>query len=231
MIIEEFDFEVLQGDKIVYKGDTNFGFFSKEALSQQIGIRDAAKRAYNLTPDELKKAKSYVFEDEAPFSPDDPAIDSVIDRISSPAMPAKALRMIDNIETYIPDGGDKGLGFIRGVKKVCPDDWFFKAHFYQDPVIPGSLGIESFLQLIRFMAIDRWKHLADSHRFALVTKKPHNWIYRGQIIPENKKIEVEAMVTEIQERPVPTMYANGFLKVDGLYIYEMKNFGVELVRA
>ena len=229
MIIEQFDFEVLQGDKIIYNGDTNFGFFSNEALSQQVGIRDAAKRAYNPGPDELKKAESHIFEDEAPFSPDDTVADPVTEEISSPAMPAKALRMIDSIETYIPDGGPEGLGFIRGVKKVCPDDWFFKAHFYQDPVIPGSLGIESFLQLIRFMAIDRWKRLADSHRFALVTKEPHNWIYRGQIIPENKKIEVEVVVTRIYEKPVPTMYANGFLKVDGLYIYEMKNFGVKLI--
>ena len=225
MIIEHFDFKVFQDHEIVYSGETYFGFFSKEALSQQVGIRGAEKQAYCPTREEMERADSYIFENQAPFWPNDP------EEHPSPslAMPANALRMIDRIETYVPDGGTEGLGFIRGVKEVDPDEWFFKAHFYQDPVCPGSLGIESFLQLVKFIAIDRWKHLNESHRFELVTDKPHNWIYRGQVTPKNKKIEVEALITKIVDTPVPTIYANGFLKVDGLYIYQMENFGFRLV--
>ena len=225
MIIEHFDFKVLQDTKIVYSGDTYFGFFSKEALAQQIGIRGAEQQACRPTHDELQLGCSYMFEDNAPLWPDDP------DVYPSPSlsMPAKALRMIDRIETYVQNGGPEGLGFIRGVKEVEPDEWFFRAHFFQDPVCPGSLGIESFLQLIKFMAIDRWKHLVGSHRFELITDEPHKWIYRGQVIPENKKVEVEAVVSKIIDTPVPTIYANGFLKVDGLYIYQMDNFGFRLI--
>ena len=58
--------------------------------------------------------------------------------------------MLDCIETYLPAGGAKGLGFIRGSKMVDPQEWFFKAHFYQDPVCPGSLGIESLVQLLKY---------------------------------------------------------------------------------
>jgi 3-hydroxymyristoyl/3-hydroxydecanoyl-(acyl carrier protein) dehydratase len=152
-----------------------------------------------------------------------------MDQAPSMAMPAKALRMIDEIEIYIPDGGPLGLGFIRGLKTVDSDEWFFKAHFYQDPVCPGSLGIESFLQLIKFMALDRWEHLADTHQFKLITEAPHHWAYRGQIIPLNQKIEVEAVVTRIELEPAPSIWANGFLKVDGLYIYKMENFGFRLI--
>ena len=36
---------------------------------------------------------------------------------------------------------------MQGGMAVDPSAWFFKAHFYQDPVIPGSLGLESLLQL------------------------------------------------------------------------------------
>jgi len=36
-------------------------------------------------------------------------------------------------------------------------------------------------------------------------------------------------VTKIQDIPIPTIQANGFLKVDGLYIYEMQDFGIRLV--
>jgi len=225
MIIEHFDFKVLQDAEVIYSGDTYFGFFAKQALARQIGIRGADQQAYCPAAAELHGSRSCNFENHAPLWPEDPEVHPA----PSLAMPAKALRMIDRIETYVRTGGPQGLGFIRGVKQVRPDEWFFKAHFYQDPVMPGSLGIESFLQLVKFMAIDRWEHLVNSHRFELITGEPHNWIYRGQVIPENKTVEVEAVVTKIINTPVPTLYANGFLKVDGLYIYQMENFGFCLI--
>jgi 3-hydroxymyristoyl/3-hydroxydecanoyl-(acyl carrier protein) dehydratase len=225
MIIENFEFKVLQDAEVIYSGDTYFGFFTKQALARQIGIRGADQQAYCPAAPELQGSCSCNFEDQAPLRPDDPEVHSA----PSLAMPATALRMIDRIETYLRTGGPQGLGFIRGVKQVRPDEWFFKAHFYQDPVWPGSLGIESFLQLVKFMAIDRWEHLVDSHRFELITGEPHNWIYRGQVIPENKTVEVEAVITKMMNTPVPTLYANGFLKVDGLYIYQMENFGFRLI--
>jgi len=225
MIIEHFDFKVLQDSEVIYSGDTYFGFFTKQALARQIGIRGADQQAYCPTAAELQGSRSCNFENQAPLWPDDPEVHPA----PPLAMPAKALRMIDRIATYVRTGGPEGLGFIRGVKEVKPDEWFFKAHFYQDPVWPGSLGIESFLQLVKFMAIDRWEYLVDSHRFELITGEPHNWIYRGQVIPENKTVEVEAVVTKIINTPVPTLYANGFLKVDGLYIYQMENFGFRLI--
>src|SRR5918993_1511529 len=71
----------------------------------------------------LPRAKSFPFPRTPPY-PDDP------------------LRMMDEIVSFVPDGGPKGIGFIEGRKKVRPDEWFFKAHFHQDPVWPGSLGLE-----------------------------------------------------------------------------------------
>ena len=64
--------------------------------------------------------------------------------------------MIDRVDAFVPDGGPHGLGFIEGSKPVDPTAWFFKAHFYQDPVWPGSLGLESFLQLLKVVAAERW---------------------------------------------------------------------------
>ena len=43
-----------------------------------------------------------------------------------------------------------------GTIAVDPGDWFFQAHFYQDPVWPGSLGLESFLQLLKSSPWKRW---------------------------------------------------------------------------
>ena len=236
MIIENFDFEVSsKGDrgKIVYDGTTNFGFFTAEALEAQLGIRDAEQRIYMPDPDDPERAFSCEFEDIHPLSPDDPRIDP-----DAPvSVPAKALRMIDCIDAYLPDGGPNGLGFIQGSKKVDPDEWFFKAHFYQDPVWPGSLGIESFLQLLRFAAFNRWPELLqypeqnpiDRYRLAPVTESSHSWTYRGQILPSNRKVTVSAQITDIGELPVPMIHADGFLRVDNLCIYEMKDFGIKLV--
>jgi PfaB family protein len=225
MIIEHFDFRVLQANETVYSGDTYFGFFSKQALSNQVGLRGAEDEAYAVPLDELEHSRSWDFTDDAPLSPDDPDAHPA----PSLSMPAKALRMIDRIDVYVPDGGPEGLGFIRGVKDVDPREWFFKAHFYQDPVCPGSLGIESFLQLVKFAAMDRWGHLVETHRFQWITDDPHRWTYRGQVTPENKRIEVEAIITKIVDTPTPAIYANGFLKVDGRYIYQMENFGFRLI--
>jgi 3-hydroxymyristoyl/3-hydroxydecanoyl-(acyl carrier protein) dehydratase len=224
MIIEEFDVQVLQAGRIIYEGDTVFGFFSEEALSRQVGIRDIDKEIYRPSPEEIDTGISHTFLDEAPLAPDDTAFDHAIQM----AMPAKALRMIDSVE-YAQNGGHFGLGYVHGIKNIDPSEWFFDAHFYQDPVCPGSLGIESFLQTIKFIAINRWERLAKSHRFALLTGIPHNWLYRGQIVRENKKAEVETYVTEIGNEPFPYIKADGYLKVDGLYIYKMKNFGLRLI--
>ena len=50
--------------------------------------------------------------------------------------------MVTDVELFASDGGPQGLGFLRGTTPVNPEAWFFKAHFYQDPVWPGSLGLE-----------------------------------------------------------------------------------------
>ncbi|OQW99070.1 MAG: hypothetical protein BWK74_03020, partial [Desulfobacteraceae bacterium A6] len=225
MIIEEFDMQVLHAGRIIYEGDTVFGFFSEEALSRQVGIRDINKEIYRPSPEEIDTGISHIFMDEAPLTPDETA---AFDHALQMAMPSKALRMIDSVG-YAPNGGPLGLGYIHGTKIIDPSEWFFDAHFYQDPVCPGSLGIESFLQTIKFIAMKRWEHLTKSHRFALLTEIPHNWLYRGQILRENKKAEVETYVTEIGNEPFPYIKADGYLKVDGLYIYKMKNFGLKLI--
>ena len=83
--------------------------------------------------------------------------------------------------------------------------------------------------MLKYIARQRWPHLSDSHRFGLLMGKPHNWVYRGQILPKNRLITVEAVVTEVNEHPLPSIKAEGYLQVDGLYIYKMQDFGIKLV--
>ncbi|MGW8187283.1 MAG: hypothetical protein ACWGNK_08445, partial [Desulfobacterales bacterium] len=102
--------------------------------------------------------------------------------------------------------------------------------FHQDPVCPGSLGIESLLQLLKYDAIRRWGHLVAGHRFEHLVHEPHTWQYRGQIAPLNQLVEIEATITTVIDEPNPEIRAEGLLKVDGLVIYQMKNFGLRITK-
>ena len=227
MIIEDYDFQIWNQGRLVYHGRTSFGFFSAAALAQQVGIRDAAERLYCPTDDELGRAAAFRLPDEPPLTPDDrsPLTESPA------ALPGRAFRMIDDIDHLALEGGPHGLGFVRGTTEVDPSAWFFKAHFHQDPVWPGSLGLESFLQLLKVAALRRWgASVIRSHRFTpQLIGREHVWKYRGQIIPSNKRVTVEAAITRIDDRPVRTIVADGFLHVDGVTIYEMRDFGVCLM--
>jgi len=226
MLLEAFEFQVLKQGVTVYQGETNFGFFTREALAAQKGIRD------NDLPDGYPWAaatgsdKPYkILTDKPPMAPDDQQTVPLRDW----AMPANALRMIDQIDVFDPQGGPHGLGYVRASKEVDPGEWFFKAHFFQDPVCPGSLGLESLYQLLKFIALPRWSDARDG-RWSMACNNAHAWTYRGQILPENKVVQIEAIVTRIQDEPEPAIFVDGLLSVDGLVIYKMEKFGLILKR-
>lgn len=227
MIIENFDMQVYAGEEMIYEGTTYFGFFSPQALAKQLGVRDAAERTYLPTEAEWASFAPQVIPVVHPLTPEDTHIDPA----PVANMPGKALLMMDQVDIFLPNsGGTKGLGFIQGSKMVDPDEWFFKAHFYQDPVWPGSLGLEAFLQLLRYAALSYWPHLADTHRFEpIAVGMEHTWAYRGQVIPSNKKVVVDCSITEKIDSDTPTLVGAGFLRVDGTPIYEMMNFGLRMV--
>ena len=148
---------------------------------------------------------------------------------STEEMAAKTKEAFGRIDVLVANAGIYGQLKPQPFETIDPDEWFFKAHFFQDPVCPGSLGIESFIQLIKLMALQRWPQLTDSHRFGHLEGCSHSWTYRGQIVPRNKEVAVEAVVTGIVEGPSPEITADGWLQVDGLYIYAMKNYGLKLI--
>ena len=137
MIIQDYDFDVraAAAQRLSWADDVRL--LHEGALAQQVGIREA--KPYEPTGRE-RRGRSFDLSARSARSP------------------TIGLRMIDRIERFVPDGGPHGLGFIAGSKQVRPDEWFFKAHFYQDPVWPGSLGLEAFLQLLKVAAVERWPH-------------------------------------------------------------------------
>jgi 3-hydroxymyristoyl/3-hydroxydecanoyl-(acyl carrier protein) dehydratase len=206
MIIQNYDMRVSDSAGVLYEGDTVFGFFSREALATQVGIREATP--YVPEAAEAARGRAFPYPEAAPF-------------------PEKTLRMVDRIDLFVPDGGPRGLGFIRGVKAVDPGEWFFTAHFYEDPVCPGSLGLESFLQLLKVVATERWGGSAASRFQAVALGRKHTWTYRGQIVPLNREVTIEAVVTAVDDAD-RTITADGYLSVDGKVIYGMNDFTLRM---
>ncbi|MFO0807664.1 MAG: beta-ketoacyl synthase N-terminal-like domain-containing protein [Gemmataceae bacterium] len=202
MVIQNFDLAMTLADGTpIYRGDTYFGFFSDAALANQVGIRDA--KVYEPTADEIQRGERFPVPTDPPFAD-------------------RRWRMVDEVELFVADGGPAKLGFIRGGIDVDPDAWFFHAHFFQDPVWPGSLGLEALLQLLQVIAARRW----GSHPIvAPASGVEHRWVYRGQVLPTDRRVTVQACVTRIDEL-TRTLVADGFLSVDGRVIYEMKDFSL-----
>jgi 3-hydroxymyristoyl/3-hydroxydecanoyl-(acyl carrier protein) dehydratase len=201
MILQHYEFEVRKGAIPVYSGTTSFGFFTKSALANQVGIRD--KPPYEPGAVEQARGQTFVFPGQAPY-PDD------------------RLRMLDHVDLLVRDGGPNGLGFVQGSKDVNPQEWYFAAHFYQDSVWPGSLGLESFLQLLKVAACQRW---GTRLRFGLAAGGSHRWLYRGQVVPGDGMVSVQACISACQDPPgVGRLTADGTLAVDGRVIYKMNDF-------
>jgi 3-hydroxymyristoyl/3-hydroxydecanoyl-(acyl carrier protein) dehydratase len=202
MIIQHFDFAVRSDRGPVYRGDTYFGFFRAEALANQVGLRDVV-----------------------PHRPDPARHDPtrVVEYPTTPPFPDVRLRMIDQIDAFDADGGPNGLGFIEGSQAVDPDAWYFRAHFHQDPVCPGSLGLESLLQLLKVVAKTRWGCEAETVFQSVGLNQMHRWLYRGQVPPTAGRVVVQAVITEVDDRR-RWLKADGFLIVDGRPIFQMNDF-------
>jgi acyl transferase domain-containing protein/3-hydroxymyristoyl/3-hydroxydecanoyl-(acyl carrier protein) dehydratase len=206
MILQQYEFSIHSRAGLVYDGATEFGFFAPRLLHEQVGIRDAAP--YASGSEERASAKSFSFPTEAPF-------------------PDPRWRMVEQIDELSLEGGPCGLGLVRGSSAVDPGAWFFAAHFLHDPVWPGSLGLESVLQLLKVAATMQFGTGHESVFESPALGQTHRWTYRGQIIPGNRRVTVQAEITarDDQER---SLRADGYLGVDDKIIYKLNDFSIRL---
>ncbi len=196
MIIQHFDIALHDRDGLIYDGKTYFGFFTGEALANQVGLRD-------VEPIERAAGEAFEYPRQAPYSDD-------------------MMRMVDRITSYAPRHN-----YIEGAASVDPSAWFFKAHFYQDPVWPGSLGLESLLQLMKVDAAKRFGFDEGDVFESMAPGTHHGWEYRGQIVPPDSQVMVQSKVTDVDEA-ARLVRANGLLTVDGRNIYQMTDFAIRI---
>ena len=233
MIVQHYTM-ALESERLgpLYEGTTYFGFFSEQALADRVGIRDGP--IHEPEPPERERGRSLRMPHTPPF-------------------PEPRFRMVDEIDLLVADGGGEGIGWVHGSIAVDPNAWFFEAHFYQDPVWPGSLGLEAFIQLLKVYAVDRW-NLGECAEFATMDRgetagaataggqnagaemakeehtggRRHRWTYRGQIVPGCERVEVFANITEVDDEQ-KRLRADGFLTVDSRTIYTMNDFSLNVI--
>ena len=218
MILESFRVRCLLGETPVYQMQTGFGFFPAATFENQAGLSTTAEQSAEQAA----------------------ASDFLVDLTARPArffqgslpLAESRLLMLDRVTACDPRGGRAGLGFLRAEKTVNPAEWFFKAHFFQDPVQPGSLGLEAMLQLLQFHMLQAGLAQGLSRpRFAPIEiGRAITWKYRGQVVPQNRLITITMEITEQgRDAAGPFAVADASLWVDGKRIYQVAGLGMRIV--
>jgi 3-hydroxymyristoyl/3-hydroxydecanoyl-(acyl carrier protein) dehydratase len=137
--------------------------------------------------------------------------------------------MLDQIHIdRLPNPPDR----LWGRARVNPGAWFFSAHFPQDPVWPGSLGLEAFIEAAKVLASLKYYPgvpLKDVN-VAFTAPLPmleHKWLYRGQIVPMSRECVLAVQATAYEEK-LKLLAFKGLLWVDDLPIYEISDFTVSI---
>jgi 3-hydroxymyristoyl/3-hydroxydecanoyl-(acyl carrier protein) dehydratase len=215
-IIQSFAIECRADGVPIVVGTAAFGFFSLGALAGQVGLPPTG-------------AEALVF--DAPS-------DVTVELRDRPArffggplrLPGPMLLMLDRITGFWPDGGEAGLGRLRAERDIDSADWYFKAHFYGDPVQPGSLGVDAMCQLLQFFCIETGlgAGVPDPVFEPAMSGARAVWKFRGQVLPTDGTITIEAEIREVGEDYVR---AQAWLWVDGRRIYHAPELAIRIVTA
>ncbi|MEM6320431.1 MAG: beta-ketoacyl synthase N-terminal-like domain-containing protein, partial [Bacteroidota bacterium] len=197
-ILQNYTFECSVDGHVFYKGKSSFGFFPGEALASQVGLDNgqdfpAWYVSEGLQPKDYMQIK----------------LNSLYGKMKLFKAPANKphyrlagdqLQLIDKL-IIAKNSGQFGKGYIHATKQVNTYDWFFTCHFYQDPVMPGSLGVEAILQAMQTFALqqDLGKDFV-SPKFVQLKNHKTVWKYRGQILWKPAEMNLEVHIKAIEQR-------------------------------
>jgi 3-hydroxymyristoyl/3-hydroxydecanoyl-(acyl carrier protein) dehydratase len=226
-ILQKFDFSLECNGLKFFAGQSTFGYFSPQAMAKQAGL-DGGKK----TQPTFQLPRSLLLERKTATTrePENPmVVDRRQSEVKNSSDYGRFPGLVENL-TFSAIGGKGGKGSIYASRKINPDDWFFKYHFFKDPVMPGSLGMEAVIQALQggIAKLDRirdWKMVS----FDMVEEKTIQWQYRGQILPENSKMQLEAEITQIEQRGNQVwIEADANLWSDDIRIYRFKGICIRM---
>jgi acyl transferase domain-containing protein/3-hydroxymyristoyl/3-hydroxydecanoyl-(acyl carrier protein) dehydratase len=205
-VIVSFDLECSVDGRDVLNATTVFGCFPPEAFLDRVGLPTTdEQRALLAAPCRLSAA--------------------------AVSAPGPMLQLLDTVTRYWPDGGRAGLGRLVAEKDVDPGDWFFRAHFFGDPVQPGSLGLEAMQQLLRYYLVHSGatRSMRRPNFEPVMLGSAMTWKYRGQVTPADKRVTIEMeIVAAGQDNGGQYAVAEAWLWVDGTRIYHSEQLGIRV---
>jgi len=224
-IIQQFRWDLSHEGEPFYEGTAVFGYFLHAALTNQVGLDGGIAndplqtREYlsdvSVVHIDLKSAAArerlYAATETRPYE----------------RLAGTQLDFLDEVH-IVEQGGKHGLGYVCGYKKIDPSDWFYPCHFHQDPVMPGSLGVESILQAMQIFSLHqdlgapfRSPHFCQrlNHRIL--------WKYRGQLIPTDDRMVIEVHIKSVEREPERvTVIGDASLWKNELRIYEITDAAI-----
>jgi 3-hydroxymyristoyl/3-hydroxydecanoyl-(acyl carrier protein) dehydratase len=225
-VLQKFEFELGYQGEPVYKGSASFGYFTKQALADQLGL------------DRGQKLPAWLAKEGSQWPQERINLRSASDRRRFYVAPAdkpfykladNRLDLLDEV-VVVPGGGSAGEGYIYAEAEVIPETWFFTNHFHEDPVMPGSLGVEAIMQAMQAYALHQNLGAEfNSPRFAQVSGHKIVWKYRGQIVRESETMSLDFHLTRLERQPSRLiLIGQANLWRDGLRIYEVSEVALAI---
>jgi acyl transferase domain-containing protein/3-hydroxymyristoyl/3-hydroxydecanoyl-(acyl carrier protein) dehydratase len=212
-----FDVQLRSGPDVIFDLQTVFGFFPPDVMADQKGTGATDTEKARIAAPLIDPIQT------APLA-GQPMIQGTL-----MCWPQNQLLMVDRVA--IADGS--GTFGARGQKDVDAGEWFFKAHFFQDPVQPGSIGLEALLQLMLWRAVQAGaaEGITDPQVTSIGYDQPIEWHFRGQVTPEKSVIDLVVDITTINKSPARNRVAGtGALWVDGLKIYTFDKLSFDIMQ-
>ena len=210
MMVHALIFELYVDDQLFYKGTTSFGWFAPEVFIKQIGL------------DNGKTMEPYHVQKGIPTTTLDMA---GLYGSGTGGMVARDKRtiLVDQV-VMNENSGEKKLGYIHGYRDIVPNDWFFSCHFWMDPVMPGSLGVEAMFNIIEYYCLAKGYGSTMKHPIFVHDLGDTKWKYRGQLTRKNKRMDIEVHVHDVKvSKTRVSLVCSGNLYVDGLRVYRVDN--------
>ncbi|MGI5341104.1 hypothetical protein ACQEVS_28740 [Streptomyces sp. CA-181903] len=211
-IMQRYDIELLDGDDVFWTGTAVHGYLTAELLAQQQGLDDGRCVLPWL--------------DRQPAAPED-----VLRRdLSGDTRLGRGRLALLADTVVVPRGGDHGRGYVLCDKPVDPDDWFFDHHFLHDPVLPGSVGVQTLYQAVHaFALLTGLTDGMDRPVPEVAVGEELRWSYRGQILREHRRVRAEVHIRDVRRDAGRVLVrADGSVWRDDLRIYRVTGIAVDI---
>lgn len=218
VIIQTFSFSLSCDGTPIYEGWSSFGYFPLSGLQRQVGL-DAAHLGDGGTF--TAAVDTWDLVTSTPVCGSAIALPPETGCAHEQVAPASDCWLLQPV-----DAGTLPTLLVRG--QVRPQDWYFRNHFYQDPVMPGSLGVEAAMQAMARYARWRYPTLALDCAYQVLGHQV-SWKYRGQITPEDLEWHAAIALTDVQDdRGGVTLTGDVTLWKSDLPIYRIEGAAVRL---